>query len=1075
MTMQIRPVPSSSGERTVRVFVSSTFLDMHGEREELVKRIFPRLRKRCEERGVTWGEVDLRWGITDEQRAEGKVLPICLAEIDRTRPFFLGLLGERYGWIPTEIPPELIEQEPWLAQHRDHSVTELEMLHGVLRNPEMAEHAYFYFRDPGYVATLPEKSQATYRDTAELADKLEALKQRIRDSGFPVHEDYPNPKALGELVFQDLVAVIDRQFPEGSTPDPLDREAAEHEAFAASRTGVYVGRREYFQALDAHALGQNPPLVVLGESGAGKSALLANWATGYRQAHPKDLVLMHFVGASPHSTDWAAMLRRLMNELGRRYGIEEEIPDAPEQLRLAFAHRLHMAAARGRSVLVIDALNQLEDRYGAPDLIWLPPVVPANVRLVLSTLPGRPLDELRKREWPTLGVGLLELRERQQLLTQYLGQYTKVLSPTRAERITSSPQAANPLFLRTLLEELRLWGDHETLDEAIGYYLAAETIDDLFERVLARYEIDYEAERPGLVRDTMSALWAARRGLSEAELRDLLGTDGEPLPQAFWTPLYLATEPSLVRRSGLIGFFHDYLRQAVRDRYLPQEGDQAAVHLLLADYFNERKESARAVDELPWQLAQAAAWQRLYCLLVDLPFLQRVMDVDEFETRAYWAQVERASPFRMVDAYRTLIEEPAQHDYAYVWRIARLLELTGHPVEALPLRRHLVDYFRRTGNLAELQVSLQNLGVNHRLRGEQDQAMALYKEQEQICRQLGNFAGLQASFGNQAVILVGRGELDTAMALHKQEERICRELGDRRGLHVCIGNQGVLLERRGLLDQAMTLFKEQERICRELDDLDGLQQALGRQATILSTRGELDQALALHKEEERICRELGDRDGLQLSLGNQGTIFSAQGDSEQALAHLREQERICRELENSQGLQYSLGNQAAVLQAEGELDQALTLFKEQERICRKLGDRFGLQYSLGYQGAIHTNRGELDTAIALFEEQERICRDLGDPRGLQASLNNRGVILREQGKLDAAMALHKEQEQISRELGDPEGIASSLCCQGIVLANAGRADQALALVEEAYSIAVNSGLMRVAGQIDSVRAKLRET
>ena len=65
-------------DRVIRVFVSSTFADMHAEREELVKRVFPELRKLCEARGVTWGEVDLRWGIPDERKAEGKVLPICL-------------------------------------------------------------------------------------------------------------------------------------------------------------------------------------------------------------------------------------------------------------------------------------------------------------------------------------------------------------------------------------------------------------------------------------------------------------------------------------------------------------------------------------------------------------------------------------------------------------------------------------------------------------------------------------------------------------------------------------------------------------------------------------------------------------------------------------------------------------------------------------------------------------------------------------------------------------------------------------------------------------------------------------
>src|SRR5262244_2860397 len=134
--MSEKPVPVTTVQsRVIRVFVSSTFCDMHAEREELVKRVFPKLRKLCEQRGVTWGEVDLRWGITDEQKADGKILPLCLAEITRCRPYFIGILGERYGWVPDEIPQDLVEAEPWLLDRRDRSVTELEILHGAINNP----------------------------------------------------------------------------------------------------------------------------------------------------------------------------------------------------------------------------------------------------------------------------------------------------------------------------------------------------------------------------------------------------------------------------------------------------------------------------------------------------------------------------------------------------------------------------------------------------------------------------------------------------------------------------------------------------------------------------------------------------------------------------------------------------------------------------------------------------------------------------------------------------------------------------------------------------------------------------
>ena len=66
----------------------------------LVRKVLPALRARLNDRFVELVDVDLRWGITVEEAERGGVLPICLAEIDRSRPYFIGMLGERFGWIP---------------------------------------------------------------------------------------------------------------------------------------------------------------------------------------------------------------------------------------------------------------------------------------------------------------------------------------------------------------------------------------------------------------------------------------------------------------------------------------------------------------------------------------------------------------------------------------------------------------------------------------------------------------------------------------------------------------------------------------------------------------------------------------------------------------------------------------------------------------------------------------------------------------------------------------------------------------------------------------------------------------
>ena len=46
--------------RQIRIFISSTFRDMHNERDHLVNKVFSALRRYCEERDVSLFELDLR-------------------------------------------------------------------------------------------------------------------------------------------------------------------------------------------------------------------------------------------------------------------------------------------------------------------------------------------------------------------------------------------------------------------------------------------------------------------------------------------------------------------------------------------------------------------------------------------------------------------------------------------------------------------------------------------------------------------------------------------------------------------------------------------------------------------------------------------------------------------------------------------------------------------------------------------------------------------------------------------------------------------------------------------------------
>ncbi|HUT95093.1 MAG TPA: DUF4062 domain-containing protein, partial [Thermoguttaceae bacterium] len=146
--------------KTVRVFISSTFRDMHAERDYLVKVVFPSLRERLEKYRIHLVDIDLRWGITEEEAQRDRVLDLCLEQIDECRPLFVGILGERYGWVPRTFSDEALSKYGWVQHQTGKSVTELEILYGVLRDPEMHARALFLFRDPAFLADVPEAKRA---------------------------------------------------------------------------------------------------------------------------------------------------------------------------------------------------------------------------------------------------------------------------------------------------------------------------------------------------------------------------------------------------------------------------------------------------------------------------------------------------------------------------------------------------------------------------------------------------------------------------------------------------------------------------------------------------------------------------------------------------------------------------------------------------------------------------------------------------------------------------------------------------------------------------------------------------
>ncbi len=963
-----------SSYRTVRVFLSSTFRDFAEERDLLVRKIFPELRRRCRERQVELVDVDLRWGITEEQAQRGEVLPICLAEIDRSRPYFMGFIGERYGWVPEhqQYDLSLLVEQPWLDDHRGgKSVTELEMLHGVLNNPAMAGRAFFYFRNSEYSQS---KGGPYLSEGPESAMKLEALKDRIRTSGFHVVENYSNPEALAEQVREDLWKVIDEAYPEEDIPDPLTLEGRKHEAYGGSRLGLYLGGKQYFTALDAAMQAETfKPVLITGASGGGKSALIANWSKVYKEKHPETLEITHYLGSGADAADPVKLVSRLIQEIARITGDELKLEIDPQKILNALPEWLARASSytereRKEWLILLDGLDKLSSLR---DLRWWPGLLPPRVKLVVSCLDGEVQDEAGKRmEWTTLEVYPFSPKEQKEFITEYLGKYRKSLKPEQVARVQEHRLSGNPLFLRTLLEELRIFGVHEELEKKITWYLESQTVDQLFSRVLERVEGDNDTKA---VRSAMEAIWASRAGLSQDELLAITG-----LVPATWAPIHNALDESLFESGGRIQFSHDFLRTAVGDRYLETSRRQKTAHRWIARYFDdmacEEGVDARIVEELPWQLQKAGMRKELIDSLTDEAMFEGLYDRDPYELTKYWLDLGQYPVSFYEDAWREW-KADAENDVELSragFRLAEFLRMQG---SASPLLEEMYGQ------------AVQALGEEGEYKDEG--RISVENSRGLFLMNQGNFAEAEEVFRRGLLELeesMGRHHPDTLDAINNLAQSLWRQGKNSEAEHLY----------RETLEERFRLFGENHP--RTISSLIGLGNALADLGSGPEAGEFLNRALtaSVKVHGEKAEESLGVMINLANHLRDAGELSKARALYEKAILGF---EKLLGKLHPI--TLSGASNLAICLSRSGDLDQAGRIFKSVLSGRRRIygNNHWAVCKSINNLAAFLESVGKLKQAEKLYREslagRFRVL-GLDHPESMQ-SVNNLGNLMEKMG------------------------------------------------------------------------------
>ena len=501
--------------KTIPLFISSTFRDMHAERDQLNRVVFPAIEERLKPRRCRVAPIDLRVGVeTDstqtERERELQILKVCLAEIERSRPFLLVLLGDRYGWVPGEDRIKAASSEAgFTPEDNGGSVTALEIEYGLLKkDPIQRRRCLLCLREPLPYGRMPEDKAIIYSDAhatdpgaPDRVARLKKLKAKINAD--PEIAPHRKPYALdwdaarlqptdesvevwGRAVEAELWKLLDEEtksFAAQAEPTWEEQERFAIEEQVERLNGSFVGRQPLIQralelAGSATIQGAAMGLIFTGGSGTGKSALFARLHHELSQ-HQNILLLAHAAGVSPKSgqTEW--MLRRWIGELGAALGETPEVPEniKPEDLEKFFAQLLHRLAAKRRVVVLVDALNQFFRTERARTVSWLPVAWPANARFIATTIPGEESIQLARRPGLALvDVPPLDNSEAGAIVAQVYGGYRRtpnaeVLRAVLALRQSDgTPAAGNPLWLTLALDFLNLLDadDFTAAEAAVG-------------------------------------------------------------------------------------------------------------------------------------------------------------------------------------------------------------------------------------------------------------------------------------------------------------------------------------------------------------------------------------------------------------------------------------------------------------------------------------------------------------------------------------------------------------------------------------------------------------------------------
>lgn len=599
------------------IFVSSTFQDMHFERDAIQELVYPRLNRIARQHGQSISFCDLRWGIdTSELESESgsqKVLDVCLDEIDRCQPPMVVILGDRYGWIPSEkLVQDTADRYHLTLDSLEKSVTALEIEYGALSDSGKLDHTLFYFRE--IVGDVP----SNYRTEDEAqALRIKELKDRIhkltggriqyytltwKENGFSGIAEF------ADMLSFDLQKLLLPEWEQYDRMTPFDRELYTHESYLREKGKMFRGRTELVGQLLSDIRNGRKLMILKGEVGSGKSTLFSHLATQLRrenwQVFPlfsgltaecvtafdilkhmvyyleKELNLPHFDGETPMDLEQAPM--------GNEWK-EKKTTDQPDyikqwQLRLNSLCNQYQTLGKGL-IFMLDAADQLYDDDARDHLIFLPEALSDRIRFIMTCLP-----ELSVSGYTTTAIPAIREDDKRQVIDGILSSHGRELPQEVITRMIALPAADNPLYLSFLVQRLLMMNKsdfdsiHQSGDgmQAITSHLLSviescpKSLKDMSAKLM---ETAAQRMNGPMVYQILNYLALSQHGLRLTDLMSLLDNSFQMLDFAHF--ISYMSDCFLQREDGRYDFSH----KSIREGLLEQCRDSKSLHQNMLKHF----------------------------------------------------------------------------------------------------------------------------------------------------------------------------------------------------------------------------------------------------------------------------------------------------------------------------------------------------------------------------------------------------------------------------------------------------------------------------------------------------------